>query len=141
MDCVQFAGHLDLSEHSSRIAGVTGPFRGVVQAKRKGVAELSGRYMRVWLDNGYGVVVCEPYDADGETGNRPLTLVPVRHIDGYGETMWRTAYQDGECVRDGEAARMVAVDGPDGIAAGVRVLDALSALDGHVMRAVLRDAA
>jgi|SRR5688572_25109152 len=140
MDCVQYAGHLDLSEHSNRIAGVTGPFRGVVQAKREGVAELTGRYTRVWLDNGYGVLVCEPYDADGETGNRPLTLVPIRHTEGYDETMWRTAYQNGDPVPDGAAAYTLAVDGPDGIGAGVRMLSVLGARYGHDMRTVLRDA-
>jgi len=131
MDCVQYAGHLDLSELNARIVGVCGPFRGVVWAR----GNFLGRYTRVWLDNGYGVLVCERYDDRGEIRPGPLMLVPIRHIDGYGETMWTPVYRTGGEI--GERDELFRVSASD-VGAGVKLLADLSELNGHDMRAVLR---
>jgi hypothetical protein len=134
MDSLQFAGHVDLSELNKRVAGVTGPFRGTVW---RGI---DGRYTRTWLDNGYGLTVCEPYDATGETSTGTLILVPIRHVPGYGETMWTPAYQDGERVTDGAPLWEATVPATaDSVSEGVWMLRILAELPGHDMRAVLRD--
>lgn len=137
MDSVQFAGHVDLSELNKSVAGVTGAFRGVVSARHN----IIGRYVRVWLKNGYGLLVCEPYDATGETVPGTLTLVPIRHVEGYAETMWTPAYQDGERVTDGDPLWEATVpDTSDGIVEAVWMLRILAELPGHDMGAVLREA-
>lgn len=131
MDSVQFAGHVQLSELANQIIGTYGPFRGVVW---RGT---SGRYTRTWLTNGYGLLVCEPYDENGQEGNRPLMLVPIRHIAGYGETMWCPVYLNGERVSEGEPMWTAEPSGP---VDGVKMLGILAKFTGHNMRESLRDA-
>jgi hypothetical protein len=134
MDCVQYAEHLDLSEMNSRIYGAVGPLRGVVRARRDGVEEVTGRYTRVWLTNGYGVLVLERHDADGEWDGSGLLLVPIRHAGpGHWEASWSAVDADGEQL--GEGVPLYTVAARD-VSAGVDMLRGLVSLPGHSMAGV-----
>jgi hypothetical protein len=134
MDCVQYAGHLDQSELNREIHGVVGPLRGVVRARRGGVEGVTGRYTRVWLKNGYGVLVLERHDANGEWDASGLWLVPIRHAGPeFREATWSPLNVDGERLGEGVPLDMVAA--PD-VTAGADMLRGLSILPGHSMAGV-----
>jgi hypothetical protein len=132
MDCVQYAAALD-GRMSREVYGVFGPFRGVVVAKRPARPGVTGRYTRVWLYNGFGLLVLERHDAAGEW-HGGLSLVPIQHGGAeFRESMWTTLGPDGEHLADGAPLNSVpAVD----VAAGVSILRGMWAMSGHSMRGV-----
>lgn len=83
MNAVQMAGALSvrLRDHW----GVTGPFQGQIQR------HISGRYLRVWLSNGHGLVV-----RDNETGG--VDVLHIIHVPGAREAVWTSVFKGSDSV-------------------------------------------
>lgn len=92
MDSLQFATAVRQAVGSS-VWDVFGPFRGVVRAGCPQFPDgLSGRYTRVWLTNGYGILAME-------SGDGHIMIIPIRHGGPeYGETTWTPCRMDGERI-------------------------------------------
>lgn len=134
MDSMQYAAALDLSEMGPEIFGVFGPLRGVVQsARRFGRPDVTGRYTRVWLKNGYGVLVLERHDANGEWDGK-LSVAPIRHGGpDMRETTWFPVGDKFDRLAEGAPLYSVAAVN---VTVGVDLLRSMSVLPGHSMRNV-----
>jgi hypothetical protein len=135
MDALQYAGHMDGSSLHRDIYGVFGPRRGVVRsADANGGTEIFGTYTRVWLHNGYGILVLAAEYPDGEPTGW-LTLFPIKHVGpGRAEDMFRIIGTDWEPL--GFGTRATGRTDAD-VGDGIDLLAALSELDGHSMAGVV----